>query len=254
MLEGALKAGARPLPAVPRPAPELPPVKGLLETSFIDWRGRISAVMFLPGCNFDCPYCHNHGLVADPDQYASLPLAEVLGRLRPFVGWIDGVVVSGGEPTLHPGLGRMLAAIKEAGFQVKLDTNGYRPAVLRRLVEGGLVDMVAMDLKAPLEPVAYARAAGRAVELARLRESIAFLVDSGVDHEFRSTIWPAWHGPRELAAMAEAVRGCRRWSLQALNPETAWRREALGRGRPYTARELAHLQATVAEAVCRAPA
>lgn len=225
----------------------LPDIKGFLETSFVDWRGRISAVVFLPGCNFACPYCHNHALATEPETYQSWSLAGVLERLRPFVGWIDGVVVSGGEPTLHPGLAELLGRIRAEGFETKLDTNGYRPDALRRLVESGLVDMVAMDLKAPLEPLAYRRAAGRAVDVERIGQSLDYLKNCGVAHEFRSTIIPAWHGPAELSAMARSVDGCQAWTLQAMNPASAWDKPAMPTCGPYTAEELARLQAKLAD-------
>lgn len=230
-----------------------PPIKGFIETSFVDWRGAVAAVLFLPGCNLACPYCHNYTLVSDPDSYLTLEVGEVLARLKEFAGWIDGVVVSGGEPTLHPGLGELLALVKEAGFAVKLDTNGLRPAVVRELCRRGLVDVVAMDVKAPLEPLAYARAAGRAVDVAALAETIAFLKGGGAEHEFRSTIWPAWHGERELASMAETLRGARAWTLQAMNPQTAWNAKALGSGRAYDQEEMARLQREVAEPVLADP-
>ncbi|MFH1035726.1 MAG: anaerobic ribonucleoside-triphosphate reductase activating protein [Pseudomonadota bacterium] len=226
-----------------------PPLKGFLETSFLDWRGSIASVLFLPGCNFACPYCHNHQLAAEPDSLMDLPLEDVLARLKPFVGWVDGVVISGGEPTLHPGLAGLCQRLKDAGFAVKLDTNGHRPEVIEQLTGRGLIDMVAMDLKAPLNDLAYRRAAGKPVDLERIRRSIALLVNSGLAHEFRSTIWPAWHGPEELAAMAGAVEGAQAWTLQALRPESAWDQEALGAGRPYTPQELSQLQKTHADAV-----
>ena len=222
-----------------------PPIKGFLDTSFVDWRGRIAAVLFLPGCNFRCPYCHNFTLVSDPDSLLSIPLDEMLDRLSPFVGWIDGVVVSGGEPTLHPGLPWLLASIKEAGFAVKLDTNGSRPGALKQVVEAGLVDMVAMDLKAPLDPMAYRRAAGVAVNLTSLRDSVEFIMSCGLPHEFRSTIWPAWHQPDQLRAMGAELRGAQRWVLQNLNPETAWNKEALGTGKSFAPEELERLQGEV---------
>ncbi|MBI5524432.1 MAG: anaerobic ribonucleoside-triphosphate reductase activating protein [Desulfarculus sp.] len=223
-----------------------PPVKGFLETSFVDWRGAIASVLFLPGCNFNCPYCHNHQLAADPGSLMDLSLAEVLGRLKPFVGWVDGVVISGGEPTLHPGLPALCGLLKDAGFAVKLDTNGHRHWVIEDLARRGLIDMVAMDLKAPLNDLAYRRAAGCSVDLDHLRRSIDFLINSGVEHEFRSTIWPAWHGPRELQDMAMAIEGAQAWTLQALRPETAWDQAALGEGRPYTAQEISQLQKEIA--------
>ena len=231
--------------------PSLPPIKGFIETSFLDWRGMIAAVLFLPGCNFACPFCHNYTLVSDPDSLLTLPLDGVLDRLKPFVGWIDGVVVSGGEPTLHPGLERLLGEIRQAGFRVKLDTNGYRPEVLARVVEQGLADMVAMDLKAPLEPLAYRRACGRSVEVERVAESVEFLKAHGVAHEFRSTICPSWHGRNELERMAASLDGCQTWTLQAMNPATGWNQPALTEAGVYTGEELAGLQAEVADPICR---
>ena len=224
-----------------------PPLKGFLETSFLDWRGSIASVLFLPGCNFACPYCHNHQLAADPDSLMDLPLDDVLARLKPFVGWVDGVVVSGGEPTLHPGLANLCQRLKDTGFAVKLDTNGHRPEVIERLAARGLIDMVAMDLKAPLGDLAYRRAAGKPVNLDKLLRSISFLISSGLAHEFRSTIWPAWHGPEELAAMAQALTGAQAWTLQGLRPESAWDQAALGAGRAYTPQELSQLQKTYAD-------
>ncbi len=229
----------------------LPEIKGFLETSFLDWRGRISAVLFLPGCNFSCPFCHNYALVTDPDSYETQPAEYVLGRLRGFVGWIDGVVISGGEPTLHPGLPQLIKAIRAEGFGIKLDTNGYRPEVVRSLVESGSVDMVAMDVKAPLEALAYRRATGKAVDVARVRQTVEYLKSCGIDHEFRSTIIPAWHGQTELEQMGQSVRGCQTWTLQAMNPQTAWNREALGRGEVYTAEDISRLQSELAASYTR---
>lgn len=229
----------------------LPPIKGFIETSFLDWRGYISAVLFLPGCNFSCPYCHNFTLVSDPDSYLTQELDGVLARLKPFVGWIDGVVVSGGEPTLHPRLGDLLEEVRSTGFKIKLDTNGSRPEVVRELCQEGLVDMVAMDLKAPLEPMVYARAAGKKVDVEKVAATLNYLRSGGTSHEIRSTLWPAWHGQSELTDMARAVQGCQTWTLQAMNPVNAWKQEALGPGDPFSSEELARLQTELADAACR---
>jgi pyruvate formate lyase activating enzyme len=229
---------------------ELPPIKGFIETSFLDWKGLVSSVLFLPRCNFRCPYCHNFELASTPEAYQDLPFEHIKERLAQFKGWIDGVVVSGGEPTLHPELPALLAALKAEGFKVKLDTNGHKTQVLRDILGDNLVDLVAMDLKAPLEPLAYRRAAGRTVDLERIAASIELLKGCGVDHEFRSTIWPAWHGEAELSAMAQTLKGCQAWSLQALNPDSAWNRQALGKGRAYSAEEVDRLQKDLANPVC----
>lgn len=249
--EGLAGGRERERAASPHVGPGLPPIKGFIETSFLDWRGYISAVLFLPGCNFACPFCHNFTLVSDPDSYLTQELDDVLDRLRPFVGWIDGVVVSGGEPTLHPGLGDLLDAVRETGFKIKLDTNGSRPQVVRELCQDGLVDMVAMDLKAPLEPMAYARAAGKTVDIEAVSSTLEYLRSSGINHEIRSTILPAWHGEAELTDMALTVKGCQAWTLQAMNPANAWKKEALGPGDPYSSDDLAKLQTELADPVCR---
>lgn len=233
-----------------QPPAALPAIKGFIETSFLDWRSKIASVVFLPGCNFRCPFCHNHQLVSDPDQFQTIPIEGVLDRLEVFTGWIDGVVVTGGEPTAHPGLPALLGQIKDAGFAVKLDTNGYRPWVIEELVAANLVDLVAMDLKAPLESAAYSRAAGRELDLSRLRRSIDFLKSSGVEHEFRSTIIPTWHDEPALNAMGQTLRGCRRWTLQAMDPTNAWDQEAMADLTPYPSEEIERLQANLADAVC----
>lgn len=232
------------------PPAGLPPIKGFLETSFLDWRGRIAAVLFLPGCNFRCPFCHNFALVDEPEQYQTLPFEGIMDRLRPFVGWVDGVVVTGGEPTLHAGLGTLLGAIREEGFAVKIDTNGYRPEVLEGLIGGGLVDCVSMDVKAPLNQLAYRRAAGVGVEVERLRRSVSLVKSSGLEHEFRTTVLPQWHGRDELYDLAAELSGCQRWTLQAMNPTTAWDQETMGGREVYSAEEVARLQVLVADPVC----
>ncbi len=238
-------------PALAGGSDALPTIKGFLETSFLDWRSKISAVLFLPGCNFRCPFCHNYELVSNPDQYQSLPIDSVMDRLKVFVGWIDGVVITGGEPTLHPGLADLCGLVKEAGFQVKLDTNGYRPWVIEELASAGLVDMVAMDLKAPLEPESYRRVAGRQVDIDRLGRSVEFLKSSGLDHQFRSTIVQPWHGRRQLEAMAASLTGAACWSLQAMDPTTGWDQSAMAGLTPYLPEDLARLQAQLADPVCR---
>lgn len=227
-----------------------PLIKGFLETSFLDWPGAISTVVFLPGCNFRCPFCHNFQLVSDPGSLMTHELDQVVDRLRPFVGWIDGVVISGGEPTLHPGLADFATLFKDMGFKIKVDSNGTNPQVLEDLRERGLLDMVSMDLKAPLDPVSYRRATGVSPDMDNIKRSLAFLKESGIEHELRSTIWPDWHGPEELQAMAEDAKGCQRWTLQLLDPTTAWNPEAMGDGKPYTSKDIEELQRTIADPVC----
>ncbi len=193
-------------------------IKGFLETSFLDWPGRMAAVTFLPRCNFRCPYCHNRELVTDGGRLPTMPLSQILERIRTFSGWIDSVVVSGGEPTIHPHLPELLGRLRSAGLSVKLDTNGSRPEVLAAVVEGGLVQAVDMDLKAPLRPESYARLAGVPVEVGDIRASLEILKDSGIPHRFRTTYVPGLLEPEEVRDLVSQLSPSSVWSLQGFSP------------------------------------
>ncbi len=183
----------------------MPGIKGFLETSFVDWPGRVCAVLFLGGCNLRCPFCHNHPLVLDQESFPACGLEEVMARLARSRQWLGGICVSGGEPTLDPALPGMLSRLKEDGWAVKLDTNGTRPQVLRSLFRAGLVDTVAMDVKAPLVQEKYDRLAGTPVDLEQIRESIRLIGDSGLDHEFRMTVVPGFHVEEDVSLWAETL-------------------------------------------------
>lgn len=183
----------------------LPPLKGFLDVSFVDWPGKVAAVVFLPGCNFRCPYCHNRDLVLYPDALASVPVDAVLARLGELGGWVDGVCVTGGEPTLHPGLRELLTRLRSRGLAVKLDTNGSHPEALAGLLAGRLLDAVALDLKAPLETIPYRRNAGPGADPAAVGRSLALLAASGLGVEVRTTVHPALLSlPEVLRLSAEA--------------------------------------------------
>jgi pyruvate formate lyase activating enzyme len=172
-------------------------IGGLTPFTLSDFPGRAAAVVFAQGCNFRCPYCHNAALL--PDAPGRLSEAEVLAWLAGRRGRLGGVVVSGGEPTVQADLPRFCAALKAQGFAVKLDTNGSRPGVLCDLLGGGLLDYVAMDVKAP--PASYDRLAGVPVAWPALAESIELLASSGVPHHFRTTVVPAILSAADLAAI-----------------------------------------------------
>jgi pyruvate formate lyase activating enzyme len=159
-------------------------IGGFLPFSLCDFPARPAAVVFTQGCNFRCPFCHNGGLLAR--KAGSIPTAEVVRRLARRRGLLAGVVVSGGEPCLQADLADFCASVKALGMAVKLDTNGSRPSVLRDVLAGGLVDYVAMDVKAP--PARYADLAGVAVAWEVIQESVTILTASGVPHQFRTTV------------------------------------------------------------------
>ena len=161
-------------------------IAGFQKFSLIDYPGGVSGVVFTQGCNFRCPYCHNPELV-DPRRFVgSIPAEDILGFLEDRRGKLDAVTITGGEPTLQGDLPVFIKEIKDMGFLVKIDTNGSMPTMLARLLAGGLVDYVAMDLKGPLER--YPTLVGAAVNRRDLEESIALLGDAGLPHEYRTTL------------------------------------------------------------------
>lgn len=181
---------------------DLPPIKGFLETSFVDWPGQVAAVVFLPLCNFRCPYCHNHGLVLRPESYQSWSLDGILDHLAGYRSWVDGVCVSGGEPTRHAALPALLRRLRGAGWATKLDTNGSRPEVLRGLLAAGLLDAVALDLKAPLEAIPYRRNSGWNGDPGRVAESLELVLAAELPLQVRTTVHPRLLTVEELERLA----------------------------------------------------
>ncbi len=196
----------------------MPGIKGLRETSFLDWPRRMCAVLFLGGCNFRCPFCHNHALVLSPDALPTLDIEDVCRRLRPLAGWLGGICVTGGEPTLDPGLPDLLRRLRREGWQLKLDTNGTRPLVLEGLLSEGLLDMVAMDVKAPLDQEKYDRCVGVRVDIEAVRASINLIKASGVEYQFRMTVLPRLHTPEDVRDWANELGRGKRLTLQDFNP------------------------------------
>ena len=169
--------------------------------TLLDFPGRVACTVFLGGCNFRCPYCHNSELF-DGTAQPLMDEQELLVFLAKRKGLLDGVCITGGEPTLQPGLEDLLRAIKELGYPVKLDTNGYRPEVLEKLVGEGLVDYVAMDIKNG--PEQYAATCGlEKMDLSQIERSIRFLTGGAVDYEFRTTVVQELHNEASVAQMGK---------------------------------------------------
>ncbi len=196
-------------------------IKGFLETSFLDWRGKIASVVFIAGCNFRCPFCHNHPLVLNFGKVEDVPWPEILGRLRPLRGWVDGVCFTGGEPTGHAHLEAIMEEVRSLGFQVKLDTNGSRPEVMERLIQDGTLDAVSMDIKAPLRIDAYSRCAGTPAPLDEIRRSIRILADSNLEVEFRTTVVPGLLSEADVLEIARALPSGIPYTLQGFRPQDA---------------------------------
>lgn len=191
-------------------------IKGFIDLSLVDWDGKVSAVIFLPGCNFRCPFCYNSTIVLRPEQLPTIPFERIKHYLTEKRGWLDGVVITGGEPTIHTELPHLCRQIKELQLLVKLDTNGTNPQVIEELIAQGLVDYIAMDIKAPLTIESYSRATGVTMEklLNEVKRTLKFLMDNHVDYEFRTTLVRTVHGVKDLKQMHRSLQGCRKYVLQ----------------------------------------
>lgn len=207
-------------------------IKGFIKTSLVDWPGKVCSVIFLAGCGFRCPACHNRRLVLEPDSIPDYPVGKILDYLRSRKGWIDGITVTGGEPTIRKNLPDLLRRFRGLKIGIKLDTNGSNPAMLAALVRSGLVDAVFMDVKAPLGNKSYARVAGVPVDVRRVRRSIDILKSSALEVAFRTTAIPGMVEEPELEAIKQALGNVRRFIVQPFqNRETL--NEELGRTTPF---------------------
>ncbi|MBW6461464.1 MAG: anaerobic ribonucleoside-triphosphate reductase activating protein [DPANN group archaeon] len=201
-------------------------ISGFLETSFVDWDGFITSVIFLPGCNLRCPFCHNHELIFSDKSPDDMKINSqlVLDHLKYKTKWIDGLTVTGGEPTFHmTTLVPFLETIKQMGLKVKLDTNGSNPYALKKLIDMSLVDYFAMDVKTRLNDSEYHKATGVDISVDKIRESIRLIINSGVNHEFRTTVVPTLVSVSDLVSIAKDLNGCRLYVLQKFHNENAWK-------------------------------
>ncbi|MBU0480172.1 MAG: anaerobic ribonucleoside-triphosphate reductase activating protein [Proteobacteria bacterium] len=195
-------------------------IKGFIDTSFIDWPGRSCAVLFLAGCNFRCPFCHNHPLVVNPGALTSFTLTDILEQLKPLRKWLGGICVSGGEPTLDPDLRDLLQHLHGEGFELKIDTNGSNPDILQSLLEQNLVQMISMDVKTVFVQQQYDTICGTHVDLEKIKQSIRLIKKSGIDHEFRITVIPAFHTKKDIAAWVEQLGTDSVLKLQNYKPDS----------------------------------
>ena len=186
---------------------------GIQKNSLIDYPGKISCVLFTVGCNFDCPYCHNPELAKGVvNESAAISRDKAFAFLKERTGFLDGVVISGGEPTLHEDLFRLCEKIKQMGYPVKLDTNGSRPRTIRELIEQGLVDYIAMDIKT--DPLTYAPHIHKDHDSDSISNSIQTIMASPVAYEFKTTcIRPLIDG-KIIKTISRQIKGAARYALQ----------------------------------------
>lgn len=192
----------------------MPHIHGLNKTTLLDYPGRVAATIFLGGCNFRCPFCQNSSLVLHPSDEPEISEEEVLSFLRKRTGILEGVCISGGEPTLSPDLEDFICQIHEMGYPVKLDTNGSHPKILKNLAEKNLIQMAAMDIKA--SPENYPSLTGLLhPDLEAIQESADFLLHGKLDYEFRTTVVKELHNEDDFQKIGTWLKGAKAYYLQA---------------------------------------
>ncbi len=187
-------------------------IHGLQKMTLLDFPGKVACTVFLGGCDFRCPFCHNFELV-DGSAPPVMDSEELLSFLKKRQGLLDGVAITGGEPCLHRDLPELLKEIRALGFEVKLDTNGYHPEMLKKLMDEKLIDYAAMDIKNA--PDKYAMTCGlQEMDLAPVYRSIELLKNSGIPFEFRTTVVDELHETEDFKAIGEMIRGTENYYLQ----------------------------------------
>lgn len=218
---------------------------GLNKTTLLDFPGKVAATIFVGGCNFRCPFCHNGSLVLRAAEQPEISQEEILKFLKKRQGILDGVCVTGGEPTLYPELENLLAEIRSLGYAIKLDTNGSRPQILKALVSKGLIDKIAMDIKTC--PERYSVLTGlRYPDLNAIKESVDFLLSETLDYEFRTTVVKELHSEEDFIQIGQWIKGAKAYYLQAYKDSA----EVLQPGfSSYTFEELDHFRSILQKTI-----
>jgi len=195
---------------------KLPEIKGFIDLSLVDWDGKVSAVMFLPYCNLRCTFCYNTTLILKPEEMQTIPYKEIEQYLIKSRNWLDGVAITGGEPTVHNELPTLCKRIKELGLDVKLDTNGTNPMMVKKLIMEKLVDYIAMDIKAQLNIEKYTKTVGVDTKalLSEIEKTVEILLNGSIDYEFRTTAVPTIHSKNDVKQICSRIKGCRKYVLQ----------------------------------------
>ncbi len=191
-------------------------IKGFEKTTLIDYPGHIASIIFTGGCNFRCDFCYNQSLVHTPHALPSIAQDEVLTELAARAAFIDGVVITGGEPTLQLDLSEFIHQIRALNLKIKLDTNGYSPEKVQELFEQKIIDYIAMDIKGPFSR--YTEITGIPIDTAKIKRSIELIMNAGIDYEFRTTVWHNGFTHKDFDAMLGLIAGARHYYLQNMFP------------------------------------
>lgn len=196
---------------------EMLQIKGLQKTSLVDYPGKIVCTIFLAGCNFRCPYCQNPDLIDNPDKLPAIKEEEIIDFLEKKRKWLDGICISGGEPTLHDGLVDFIKKVKKENFLVKIDTNGTNPKMIKELIDNKLINFISMDIKASLDK--YSDIANVEVNKEDIQKSVELIMNGDINYEFRSTILPKLHSGEDIKKMGEWLKGSKKFVLQQFRPK-----------------------------------
>ncbi len=226
-------------------------IKGIIENSLLDWEGKIVSTLYVPHCDFRCPYCQNAGMVLNPDQYETIPWQTIKDFLLRQKGWLDGICLTGGEPCLFDDLPEFIRKVRDLGFMVKLDTNGSFPDMLKKVIDANLPDYIAMDIKAPLDFSLYSKSAGFQNEemLKAVKKSIKLIMESNIDYEFRTTVVPTLHSEEDIKRIAAYIQGAPKYALQNFAPGGDLLNPKFKEIKPYTEEELGRIQEAVSSYV-----
>ena len=215
---------------------------GLQKLTLLDFPGYVACTLFTRGCNMRCPFCHNASLVVRAAEQKMYTNEEIMYFLKKRQGILDGVAITGGEPTLMPGLADFMAEVRELGYKIKLDTNGTRPEVLRTIIERGLADYVAMDIKNCKEKYGETVGFDSTYDLSPIEESISILMENKVDFEFRTTVSKSFHTPEDIVKVGEWLAGDEKYFLQQFKDSG----DIIGEGiEPYDEAEMKVLLDTI---------
>jgi len=196
----------------------MPRVKGIQGVSLLDYPDKICTTLFLEGCNFRCPFCHNPELVEINDATEEIIFADVLKKIEGRKNFIEGICITGGEPLLNDGIIDFVKELKkDRGLPIKIDTNGYNPALLKRMIEDGLMDFVAMDIKTSMKK--YYIAAGTGINEDFIKESIEIILNSSIPYEFRTTVVPEVVSSDDIREIGSLVNGAKKYALQQFRNE-----------------------------------
>lgn len=224
--------------------------KGFIKTSVIEYPGKIVSLVFVGGCNFRCPFCQNPDLVLNSRSLPSTGEKEVIDHLLSKRKWLDGLVITGGEPMLEKDLPNFLSKIKKEGFLVEIETNGTNPGMLRDLVKRSLVDYLALDIKAPFEWEKYRKVAGIVDEnlFGKVKESVKILLSSNIDYELRTTVVPGLVDQEDLISIARSFGSVKKYVLQQFVPRVTLDKQ-YEKIEPYSKDKLEEMKEKIADYV-----